>query len=93
MPVPQALLHRAEVEQFVLEYVHFNNFERISLKNGFTPVEIRCKAASTIAICNGILCFFVYCSGNSPAFLSGLQMAAGCQHITPASSATIGEFQ
>ena len=36
---------RAEVVQLVTEYVHFYNFERISLKNGLTPVEIRCKAA------------------------------------------------
>ena len=36
---------RAEVEQLVSEYVDFYNFERISLKNGLTPVEIRCKAA------------------------------------------------
>ena len=36
---------RAEVEQLVTEYVHFYNFERISLKNGLTPVEIRGKAA------------------------------------------------
>ena len=36
---------RSEVEQLVSEYVDFYNFERISLKNGLTPVEIRCKAA------------------------------------------------
>ena len=36
---------RAEVVQLVTEYVHFYNFERISLKNGLTPVEIRSKAA------------------------------------------------
>ena len=36
---------RAEVEQLVTEYVNFYNFERISLKNGLTPVEIRSKAA------------------------------------------------
>ena len=36
---------RSEVEQLVAEYVDFYNFERISLKNGLTPVEIRCKAA------------------------------------------------
>lgn len=34
---------RAEVEQLVTEYVDFYNFERISLKNGLTPVEIRSK--------------------------------------------------
>lgn len=34
---------RTEVEQLVTEYVDFYNFERISLKNGLTPVEIRCK--------------------------------------------------
>ena len=34
----------AEVERLVTEYVHFYNFERISLKNGLTPVEIRGKA-------------------------------------------------
>ena len=32
---------RAEVEQLVTEYIHFYNFERISLKNGLTPIEIR----------------------------------------------------
>ena len=36
---------RADVEQLIAEYVHFYNFERISLKIGLTPVEIRCKAA------------------------------------------------
>lgn len=35
---------RAEVEQLVAEYVDFYNLERISLKNGLTPVEIRSKA-------------------------------------------------
>ena len=36
---------RSEVEQLVAEYVDFYNFELISLKNGLTPVGIRCKAA------------------------------------------------
>ena len=36
---------RTEVEQFVAEYVDFYNFERISLKNGLTPLEFRSKAA------------------------------------------------
>ena len=36
---------RSEVEQLVSEYVNFYNFERISLKNGLTPIEIRCKTA------------------------------------------------
>lgn len=36
--------NRAEVEDCVAEYVHFYNFERISLKNGLTPIEIRSKA-------------------------------------------------
>ena len=36
---------RAEVEQLVHEYVYFYNFERISLKNGLTPIEFRSKAA------------------------------------------------
>lgn len=36
---------RAEVEQLVTKYVNFYNFERISLKNGLTPVEIRSKTA------------------------------------------------
>jgi len=40
-----ALHTRAEVEQLVTEYVDFYNFERISLKNGLTPVEIRSKTA------------------------------------------------
>mgnify|MGYP004588237345 CR=1 FL=1 len=35
----------AEVEQLVAEYIDFYNFERISLKNGLTPVEIRSKTA------------------------------------------------
>lgn len=35
---------RAEVVLAVAEYVHFYNFERINLKNGLTPFEIRCKA-------------------------------------------------
>ena len=36
---------RAEAERLVAEYVHFCNFERISLKNGLTPLEIRGKTA------------------------------------------------
>lgn len=35
--------NRTEVEQAVSEYVQFYNFERINLKNGLTPVEIRSK--------------------------------------------------
>ena len=34
---------RTEVEQLVSEYVNFYNFDRISLKNGLTPIEFRCK--------------------------------------------------
>ena len=36
---------KAEVEQLVGEYVYFYNYERINLKDGLTPVEIRSKAA------------------------------------------------
>lgn len=36
--------NRSEVEDCVAEYVHFYNFERISLKNGLTPIEFRSKA-------------------------------------------------
>ena len=36
---------RAEVEQAVAEYVQFYNYERINMKNGLTPFEIRSKAA------------------------------------------------
>lgn len=36
---------RNEVEQLIAEYVHFYNYERIDLKNGLTPDEIRSKAA------------------------------------------------
>jgi len=36
---------RTEVEILVTEHVLFYNFERISLKNGLTPVESRGKAA------------------------------------------------
>ena len=36
---------KLEVEQLVAEYVHFYNYERINLKNGLTPDEIRSKAA------------------------------------------------
>ena len=36
---------RDEVERLVTESVHFYNFERISLKNGLTPLEIRGKTA------------------------------------------------
>lgn len=35
---------RAEIEQAVAEYVQFYNYERIDLKNGLTPFEIRSKA-------------------------------------------------
>lgn len=36
---------RSEVEELIAQYVHFYNFERINLKNGLTPYEIRSKAA------------------------------------------------
>ena len=36
---------KAEVEQAVAEYVQFYNFERINMKNGLTPFEIRSKTA------------------------------------------------
>lgn len=36
---------RAEVELAVAEYIQFYNFERINLKNGLTPAEIRSEAA------------------------------------------------
>ena len=36
---------RTEGEQLVTEYVNFYNFERISLKNGLTPLEFRGKTA------------------------------------------------
>ena len=36
---------REEVELAVAEYVQFYNFERINLKDGLTPYEIRSKAA------------------------------------------------
>ena len=35
---------RAEVEQAVAEYVRFYKYERVNLKNGLTPFEIRSKA-------------------------------------------------
>jgi transposase InsO family protein len=35
---------RAEIEQLVTEYVNFYHYERINLKNGLTPFEIRSKA-------------------------------------------------
>ena len=35
---------RAEVEQAAAEYVQCYNYERIDLKNGLTPFEIRSKA-------------------------------------------------
>lgn len=36
---------RAEIESAVAEYMQFYNFERIDMKNGLTPDEIRSKAA------------------------------------------------
>ena len=36
---------KAEVEQAIAKYVQFYNFERINMKNGLTPFEIRSKAA------------------------------------------------
>lgn len=39
-----SFLTRSEVETLIEEYVHFYNFERISLKTGLTPVEFRSKA-------------------------------------------------
>ena len=37
--------NRDEVEAAVAEYMQFYNFERINMKNGLTPDEIRSKAA------------------------------------------------
>ena len=34
-----------QVRQLVDEYIHFYNYERIDLKNGLTPYEIRSKTA------------------------------------------------
>lgn len=36
---------RIMLEQLVAEYIYFYNYERINLKNGLTPYEIRSKAA------------------------------------------------
>lgn len=36
---------RSEVEELIAQYVHFYNYERINLKNGLTPYEIRSKTA------------------------------------------------
>ncbi len=36
----------SQVEELIAPYVRFYNFERINLKNGLTPDEIRSKAAS-----------------------------------------------
>ena len=36
---------KQQVEQLVAEYIHFYNYERINLKDGLTPIEIRSKAA------------------------------------------------
>ena len=36
---------RADVERLVSEYIHFYNYERINLKDGLTPFEIRSKTA------------------------------------------------
>ena len=34
-----------QVQQLVDEYIHFYNYQRIDMKNGLTPFEIRSKAA------------------------------------------------
>lgn len=36
---------RSQGEERIVQYVHFYNFERVNLKNGLTPSEIRSKAA------------------------------------------------
>lgn len=36
---------KAEVKLLISEYIHFYNYERINLKDGLTPAEIRSKAA------------------------------------------------
>ena len=36
---------RATLERLTQEYIHFYNYERINMKNGLTPFEIRSKAA------------------------------------------------
>ncbi len=35
---------KQQVEQLIAEYIHFYNYERINLKDGLTPIEIRSKA-------------------------------------------------
>ena len=37
-------LTRRELSEIVAEYVYFYNYERINLKDGLTPYEIRSKA-------------------------------------------------
>ncbi|WP_407692121.1 IS3 family transposase [Pyramidobacter porci] len=34
----------AQLENVIWEYVQFYNYERINMKNGLTPFEIRSKA-------------------------------------------------
>ena len=36
---------RVEVEQLVAECIHFYNFERVSLRKGLVPIEIRSMTA------------------------------------------------
>ena len=37
--------HIQQVQQLVDEYIYFYNFQRIDMRNGLTPFEIRSKAA------------------------------------------------
>lgn len=39
-----------DVERLVAEYVDFNNYERINLDGGCTPVEIKSKAGESLAL-------------------------------------------
>lgn len=50
---------RAEVEQLVAEYIHFYIFERISLKNGLTPLKM-------VLVFNRFFSFSVCSLGSSP---------------------------
>lgn len=46
LSLPWAKKERGEqVRQLVDEYIQFYNYERIDMKNGLTPFEIRNKAA------------------------------------------------
>ena len=56
-----------QLEKAVEEYVHFNSYERFTMKNGLTPFEYGAKPRNLEFFYDRRF-FLVYLLGNSPCF-------------------------